>query len=121
EAELYPTMRYNPDTGRMEAVHGNPIMDLFHNTVPRAGILTSVLGINPQFNDVVGDDPDAAKRMLLSQAGLPRAWRQMSPFADMFKGEVARQNSANMVQNDAMRSGDWSEALRYPSLRDAFA
>ena len=121
EAELYPTMRYNPDTGRMEATHGNVLMDLFNNTVPRASVLTSLAGINPAFNEVAADDPSAAKRMLVSQLGLPRAWRNVSPYQDMFKGEVNRQKSQAMVQNDALRSGDWTEALRYPQLRPMYA
>ena len=121
EAELYPTMRYNPDTGRMEAQHGNPLMDLFNNTLPRASVLTSLLGVNPAFNEVVGDDPDAAKRMLVSQLGLPRAWRNVDKYRDMFKGEVNRQKSQAMVQNEALKSGNWTEALRYPALRPMYS
>lgn len=121
EAELYPTLRYDPSTGRMVAVHGSVLSQLFHNTVPRAGLLTSVMGLNPAYNEVNAADPAAARRMLVSAAGFPRAWRSVSPFQDMFRSEVSRQTSANDVENEALRSGNWNEALRYPSLRDMYA
>lgn len=120
EAELYPTLRYDPETGRMKAVRGNLLSDLFHNTLPRAGLLTAALGVNSQYNDVRERDPDAANRMLVSMAGVPRVWRSMSPFQDMFKSEVSRMNSANDVKNEALKSGNWSEAMRYPSLRELY-
>lgn len=117
EAELYPTLRYDPQTGRMKAVHGNLLSDLFHNTVPRAGLITSVLGLNPAQNELRSRDPEAANRALLSQAGLPRAWRQVDVPREQFQAEVARDRTATDVRNEAMRSGNWREALRYPSLR----
>jgi hypothetical protein len=121
EAELYPTLRYNPETGRMDRVSRNLALDLFHNTVPRAGMLTAALGLNDQYNDVLERDPAAAQRMLVSMAGVPRLWREMSPYQEMFKSEIARQTSQNDVRNEALRSGDWSEAMKYPQLRELFA
>ena len=120
EAELYPTMRYNPESGHMEAVHGNPIGNLLNNAIPRAGLLTAALGVNSQYNDIKSNDPNAASRMLVSMSGLPRAWRSVSPVQDQIKTEVARQTSANQVRNEAMKSGSWNEALKYPSLRAAY-
>lgn len=121
EADLYPTLRYNPDTGRMDSVHGNILSDLVNNTIPRAGLLTAALGFNKAYNETRAGDPNAANRMLVSMAGLPRAWRSVSPVQDVIKSEVARQTSANDVRNDALKSGNWSEAMRYPSLRAAYA
>lgn len=117
EADLYPTLRYDPETGRMKAVHGNLLTDLFNNTMPRAGLITSFLGINSQQNELRQRDPEAANRNLLSMAGLPRAWRQVDVPKEQFQAEISRDRSATLVRNDAIRTGDWRDALRYPSLR----
>lgn len=120
EADLYPTKRYNPDTGRMEAAPRNFLLDLFQNTVPRASVLTSLAGINPDFNDVASDDPDAARRMLMAQVGLPRLIRDSTPYADIAKSEIARQTAQTTALNEALKSGDWSYAIRYPQLAQLF-
>jgi len=114
-------LRYDPESGRMKRVSGNVLMDLFNNTLPRAQLATAALGINSRYNDVASRDPDAAQRMLISMAGVPQLWRQKSPYQEMFKSEISRQTSQNDVKNDALKSGDWSEALQYPELRELFA
>lgn len=117
EADIYPTLRYDPETGRMRAVHPNLISDLFYATMPRLGLATTVLGLNPDYNELRTRDRAAANRMLLSAAGIPRAWRQMNIPQEQFKGENARSTAARDVLNNALSSGNWKEALRYPSLR----
>lgn len=120
EAELYPTLRYDPETGRMRAVHGNMLTDLFHNTMPRAGLITSLLGLNPAHNELRSRDPDAANRQLVSMAGLPRVWRQVDVPREMTQAEISRDRAATDVRNEALRTGNWREALRYPTLRPLF-
>lgn len=121
QQDLYPTMRYNPDTGQMEAVNPGLGTLLLNNALPRVGLLTAVTGLNPEFNELRATAPDAAARRLVSLAGLPRLWRSVSPVQDIISAENARSQTANNVLRDALRSGDWSEALRYPTLRTAYA
>lgn len=120
QADLYPTLRYDPQSGRMVAVHGSFLSDLFNNAVPRAELLTSALGLNPAYSEARQRDPAAANRMLLTMAGLPRLWRGINVPQEQFKAEIARQDSASKVKNDALRSGNWNEAMRYPSLHAYF-
>lgn len=117
EAEIYPTLRYDPETGRMTAVKPNLLTDAIMTTVPRIGLLASLAGINPDYNELRGRDQSAADRSLAAQAGLPRLWRQFNVPQEVINAEVTRQRVEGDVLNEAMRSGDWTEALRYPNLR----
>lgn len=121
ESELYPTLRYDPETGRMRAVHPGFLESAIFTTVPRFGVIGSVLGLNPAYNELRQRNPDAANRSLAAQAGIPRPWRDVDVFREMTRAELTRQNAANDVLNEAVRSGDWGEALRYPSLAAYYA
>lgn len=120
-AELYPTLRFDPNTGRLAAVHPNPLLQTLSNIVPQTDILTALTGTNSDFMDRLHSDPAGAYRGLMSSAGLPILWRDYNVPQEIAKTEVARQKSANSVQAAAQKSGDWSEALRYPSLSAAYA
>lgn len=117
ESEIYPTLRYDPETGRMKAVHPSFLESLIASAFPRLGAPLALAGLNPIYNELAARDPGAARRSLLAQAGIPRVWREHNIPTEQIQGELRRQQSANDVLNEAMRSGDWSEALRYPSLR----
>lgn len=121
EAEMYPSLRYNPETGRLATSHRNPLLALAENIVPQTQILTAVTGFNTEFNERILRDPVGAQRMLWSAVNLPILWREYNIPQEQFKAEVARQDSAADVRNNALRSGDWSNALRYPSLREYYA
>jgi hypothetical protein len=115
-AELYPSLRYDPETGRLAAKAGNPLLALLDNTIPQSGLVTAMLGMNSQFNEQLRRDPAAANRFLLSSLTLPIVWREYSIPQEQFKAEVARHESAEKVKNEALKTGNWGEALRYPSL-----
>lgn len=117
KSELYPSLRYNPETGRLDATHSNPLLSFMHNTIPQSEILSSLIGINTDFNDQVRRDPVGALRRLASAGGLPTLWRQYNPYQEQMKAEVARLQSATDVKNDALRSGSLTNLMRYPSLR----
>jgi hypothetical protein len=117
EAELYPTLRYNAETGRMEAVRPNVLTDLLMSAAPRVGLLASLTGLNPDYNELRTRDPDAANRSLLAQAGIPRLWREFNVPQEMMRAELTRYQVSQDVLNDALKSGNWAEAMRYPSLR----
>lgn len=121
EAEIYPTLRYDPETGRMRAVRPNPLTDLLMTAVPRAGLLASLSGLNPDYNELRARDQNAANRSLLAQAGIPRVWRQFDIPEEQMRAELSRQQVEDDVLNNALRSGNWTEALRYPNLRAYYA
>lgn len=120
-AELYPSLRYDPETGRLAAKHGNPLFMLAENTIPQTALISAALGLNDQFNEMLTRDPAAANRFLLSTLTVPLVWRNIEYTEEQFKAEVARQDAQTMVKNEALRSGDWDEASRYPSLASYLA
>lgn len=117
-AQLYPDLRYDPVTGRLVADTGNPLEKLLHNTIPQANLLTSLLGLNTQYKDQLKRDPAGALRFLASNATLPILWKRVDVNTEKFKAELAREKSESTVLNQALKTGDWSEALQYPSLRE---
>jgi len=120
EAELYPTMRYDPETGRMKAVPPGFLSNLLHNTVPPAGLVTAALGLNPKINELAQREPSAVTGALLGTAGIPRLVRDVNVVEERFRGEVNRKRATNDVRPEAMRSGGWRETLRYPTLQDYY-
>jgi hypothetical protein len=119
EASLYPSLRYDPETGRLGLKADNPVMALLENTIPQSTLLTSILGVNTDFNDAIGRDPAAAQRMLASALTLPIPWRRYNVPQEEAKAEIARMDAQDKVLSEALSSGDWSEALAaYPDLRD---
>lgn len=121
EADLYPTLRANPETGRLDGVRRNPVTAMIESIVPQTQILTSIIGINADFNERVIRDPDGALRALYSAAGVPALYRTYNVPQEIYAYETARSESVTAARNKALREGDWTSALRYPSLRDYFA
>jgi hypothetical protein len=117
EADLYPSLRYDPETGRLAAKTSNPLLAMIDNTVPQTAIVTALLGMNARFNETLQRDPAAANRFFLSSMTLPILWREYNVPQEQFKAEVARYEGQETVKREAMRTGDWSEALRYPNLQ----
>lgn len=118
EAELYPSLRYDPVTGRMSAQSSNPLTNLLHNTIPQSTLLTALLGVNGEFNDMARRDPAAANRYLASGLTIPMLWREIQVDQEIMKAEVARMETESRVKGEALKTGNWNEALQYPSLRE---
>ena len=116
EAELYPTLRYNPETGRLDGSRGNPLLMLAENIVPQTQLLTSLLGVNNSFRDRMARDPAGAVRFLASSVGLPILTRNYSIPQEVAKAEAARMKSEGSAKTAALKSGDWTQALKYPGL-----
>lgn len=119
-AELYPTLRFDPETGRLAGSHPNPLAAFAGNVIPQTRLATALMGANGEFSERLRTDPAGAWRQLASAGGIPVVWRTYDLGAERMKTEVARQKSAQEVLSDALRSGNWSEAVRYPSLREAY-
>lgn len=117
EAELYPSLRYDPETGRMEAAHPSALESLIGNIIPQTSGLMALMGMNAEYNEMRQRDPDAAGRYLLSTLTVPTLERQYNIPQEHFAAEMARQRSAQSVLNNALKTGDWSEAMLYPSLQ----
>lgn len=115
-ADLYPNVKYNPETGKMEAQQGNFAANLLSNTVPLSNLVGNLLPNNQDFKNLLRDNPAAAGRQLFSSAGLPMPLQSRNIPQEIIKAESNRVTAQNDVKSEAMRSGDYSEAQRYPAL-----
>lgn len=116
QAELYPSLRYDSETGRLTAAGKNPFTNLLQNTIPQSQLITALLGVNSDYKDMSRRDPAAAMRYLASGLTIPIAWRQLNVDQEQIKAELARQDAEAKVKSEALKTGNWSEALQYPSL-----
>lgn len=120
EQDLYPTMRWNPETRQMEAVpEGSVLGMLFENTAPRLQALLTPLGLNSRYNELREEpgNEDAATRALSSGAGIPQLWRRRNPLITAAQEELNRNKSQSQALSNALRRGRWDEAKLYPGLK----
>jgi hypothetical protein len=116
EAELYPSLRFNPETGRLEGVRTNPLLAFAGNVIPQTEVLATVLGAHTNLSEQIRRDPAGAWRSIASAGGFPILWRNYNVPQEQFKTELARHDSQSNALNAALKSGNWSEAGRYPGL-----
>lgn len=114
--ELYPNLRYDPSTGQLTAKSGNVFQQFAHNVIPQTEVLEAMLGTSSEFKEMLKTDPDAAWRTIRSQSGLPIVFRTYNLPAEYFKNEVRRQEDEDTARTDALKSGDYSYANRFPGL-----
>lgn len=116
QADLYPDL-YLDSNGQLSAKKGNPLSDLASAAVPQSRVLSSLLGINQEFSDTLRSNPESAGRSLLSSAGLPTYARTVDLPDVRIRGEISREKAAKDELKQALTSGDWDLANRWPSLR----
>lgn len=117
QADLYPDLYLNPETGQLAAKTGNPLFDLASNTVPQSRVLSNLLGMNQQFSDQLRTNPEAAGRSLLSAAGLPTYARTVDLPTERIKSELTRGQAVKNELTAALKAGEWDVADKWPSLR----
>lgn len=117
-SDLYPDMDINPVTGEASAVtSGNPLVTLATSIVPQSSILANLTGINAEFKALLKSNPDAAGRTLLAAAGVPGYVRSVDVPTERMKAEISRFTTSRTIRNEALKSGDWSKAEAWESLR----
>lgn len=115
--ELFPTLHYDADSGRLRMDSPNPLQNLVQNTIPQSRILFGMAGASTEFKELMRRDPEAAQRLMLSQAGIPVLLRSYNIPQEQFKAELARSEDQRDVLNTALRTGDDSRANDFPALR----
>lgn len=108
---------YDPDTGKITDSHPSFTQSLIASTVPQLGTLQRALGMDTEYNALLRTNPDAAKRLLVSGLGVPAMRRDMSMNVEQMKAEVNRQTVQRKVLADALQSGNYDEAMKWPNLR----
>ncbi len=116
--QLYPELRYDPETGRLIAdPSGNVFSNIIGNTIPQVSGVTALLGWNDAFNDTLRRDPAAAGRMLLSNFGVPILYKDVNIGDQLIKAEMARLQDEDTARRNALTSGDLSVLNDFPGLR----
>lgn len=116
---LYPEVDYDPKTGRLVARQPNApglVGGLLGDVVPQANLVAALTGTSSRFKGLLRSNPEAANRMLASQLGIPLLWKSVNVPETAFKGELTRQSQQSKVLSRAMKTGDYSQAQRYPGL-----
>lgn len=115
--ELFPNMQYDPETGRLRYKSRNPLAIFAESILPPARVLTGMADSSSEFQQLLRTNPEAAGRLLMSQAGLPLIYRpQVNIPQEIVKAEIARDEAQSTALNESLKSGDWSEAERFPNL-----
>ncbi len=116
--QLYPELRYDPETGRLVAdPSGNLFSNILGNTIPQLSGVTALLGFNDQFNESLQRDPGAAGRMLLSAFGVPVLFRDVKVGEQLIRSEMARFEDQETARKDALRTGDLGILDDFPGLK----
>lgn len=114
--ELFPNLRYDTETGRLKADTPNPIQTFIQATLPQSRILFGFADRSSEFQELLRSNPESAARLLRSQAGLPIIFRNVNIPQEIAKTEISRDENQTQALNDALRSGDYSAAEKYPGL-----
>lgn len=117
---LYPDIAYDPVTGQLRPDNPNLLSSFATDVIPQLQIVTALTGHNDQFKQILKQNPDAAAAMLRGAAGLPNIFKTINPAQEAFKSEVQRESLQNTVKQNALKTGDWSQAQQFPQLRAYF-
>lgn len=118
--DLFPQVEYDPNTGKLRAARTSTpglLGSLATSVIPQLNILGAITGTSKEFNALLQNNPAAASRMLLSQAGIPLMWKTVNVHETAFTSELNRETQQQNVLNAALKTGDYSQARRYPSLQ----
>lgn len=120
--ELYPELRYDPETGGLTAGGGEsfPVLAA-SNLLPPARALIGVSGMSNTYKSIAKNDPAAAGRYLASSLGIPSLRREINVPEETINAELVRYHALRDDVNNSLKAGDLGGLIsRYPGL-DAFA
>lgn len=115
--ELFPNLRYDPETGRLAAKSDNLITNFIQATIPQSRILMGFADSSSELQELMRSNPDAAARLIRSQAGLPVLFRNINIPQEIAKAEITRDEAQSQALNQSLRTGNWSAAESFPNLR----
>lgn len=115
--DLFPNLIYDPETGRLAAKNPGLLQTALGNVIPQSQILMSLTGWSGEFKELLKSNPEAASRLLRSQAGLPILFRNFNIPEEQTRAELARQEAQQSALSKGLKSGDFKEAKKYPGIQ----
>lgn len=116
KADPFPELRYNAQTGQLEAVKPNIVSSFIKNTIPQAELVTYFMGKNAELTDQFRRDPEGARRRLLQSVGIPQPFRKYSIPGEIARNELNLAESATTAQSRAFQTGNDNLARNYPTV-----
>lgn len=106
--ELYPTMKYDPNLGRM--VNSNPsfgesVFDIAKSVVPQAELLDYFGLMTQNMRELKASNPEAYRRVLFRNLFLPFTPRTIDIGLEKQKSQQARLDEASKMVSEALRTG----------------
>jgi len=138
-ADLFPDAVFDPQTGKLELGKRQPISGLVGSLAPQVGLVSPLLhtagadtvanaidslaptDLSEQLNRMRVQDPAAYRRQMYTGAHLPMLWRDVHPQGEIGKQEILLKKSAKDALRLAIQTGDYSEAEKWPTLRQPLA
>jgi hypothetical protein len=121
QAELYPNLVFDPTTGRFRASQPNAVSSLIGNTIPQTRLLAALFVSRNQFAEQFQRNPRAALQSVSSGLGIPSIIRTQNEDTIRFKQELALEKAQDEAFAEALRTGDYSYASRFPGLAKQIA
>jgi len=114
---LYPTLKYDPETGGLTADTPGFAKGVVTSLVPQTRLVDDLILGNREFGELSLRNPRAAGSRLLSEFGLPVLVEQRNIPEEIFRAETNRLRSRNQAESSAFESGDLSKLDAYPALK----
>ncbi len=113
--ELFPNLQFDPESGRLSAQQPGFISTALGAIAPQAQLLLAMAGKSNEYKELLKSNPEAAGRLLMSQAGLPILTKNVNVPQEYFKGDLARQEGMKDAKSQALK-GNASVLAKYPGL-----
>jgi hypothetical protein len=116
--DLYPNLTYDAQTGRLVARNRNVMESVLFSVLPQTEWLAGQVGLTTDdLRTLKLNNPDAYNARLRSILGLPPLPTEVNVYREAALAELSRDRAARTAFNEALKTGNWQDAMRYPSVR----
>lgn len=112
----YPELRYDPQTGRMQAIGPGMLSSFAYSLVPQLEPIANFAGLDSTYADLSVTDPGAAQRRVANAFGIPTPIAPKTIEQSVIANERAAFQAQSEAANYALRTGDFSRAKQFPGL-----
>lgn len=120
-SQLYPQVSYDAKTGRLVPQQPNLFSSIAGQFVPQVQGIQALMGNNKRLNDLKQSNPDAWQAYITSSLGIPFVPRNYNPQTEAAKSELQRQQAVKTALTEAIKTGNYDYASRFPQLRPLLA
>lgn len=108
---LYPTLKFDPETGGLVADTPSFPSALVSSMIPQSRLISTMIGANSQWNELAKRNPQAALQQIQGQMGLPVVVEQRNMDQEAFRAEMNRYEAFQDARIEALREGTAGDLL----------